>query len=146
MSDPAAPMGLELGAIGVSLNVTAGDEYLHDARQLERLGYRTVWLPGGRLDRLGRIAGVIRATTSAQVGAAIISPDVHEPDDVAKLYAEVQTGAPDRFVVGLGGSQRSPALPGLHRYLDRLDQADPPGPAERRVLAALRPRKLGVAR
>jgi probable F420-dependent oxidoreductase len=138
--------GLDLGAIGVSLNVTDDDTYLQDARQLEGLGYRTVWLPGGQLDTLDRIAQIIRATSAIQVGSGIISPDVHESDEVARLYAELQASAPDRFVVGLGGSQKPPSLPGLHRYLDRLDQAAPPVPPERRLLAALGPRKLEIAR
>jgi probable F420-dependent oxidoreductase len=137
---------LDLGPIGVSLNITPDDAHLDEARQLERLGYRTVWLPGGQLDRLDRIAQLIQATTTIQVGSGIISPDVYGSDAVATLYAELQARTPDRFVVGLGGSQQPPALAGLHRYLDRLDHATPPVPAERRVLAALGPRKLEIAR
>ena len=48
--------------------------------------------------------------------------------------------------MGLGGSQGRGALQALGEYLDRLDHADPPVPAERRLLAALGPRKLEVAR
>jgi probable F420-dependent oxidoreductase len=137
---------LDLGPIGVSLNVAPDDAHLDEARQLEQLGYRTVWLPGGQLDRLDRITQIIEATAALQVGSGIISPDVYESDEVAGLYAELESSAPDRFVVGLGGSQKPPALAGLERYLDRLDQATPPVPAERRLLAALGPRKLAIAR
>jgi probable F420-dependent oxidoreductase len=137
---------LDLGALGVSLNVTSDDGYLDDARQLERLGYGTVWLPGGQLDSLERIAQLIRATTAVQVAPGIISAAVYEADEVARLYADLQADAPDRFVVGLGGAQKPPSLAGLNRYLDELDQAVPPVPVERRVLAALGPRKLEIAR
>jgi probable F420-dependent oxidoreductase len=137
---------LDLGPIGVSLNVTPDEAYLDEARQLEQLGYRTVWLPGGQLDRLDRISQVIQATTAIQVGSGIISPDVYPPDAVASLYADLQASTPDRFAVGLGGSQKPPSLPGLNRYPDRLDHATPPVPAGRRLLAALGARKLEIAR
>jgi probable F420-dependent oxidoreductase len=137
---------LDLGPIGVSLNITADGAHLDQARQLEQLGYRTVWLPGGQLDTLDHIAQIIGATATIQVASAIISPDVHPPGEVAQLYAALQASTPDRFVVGLGGSQRPPSLQGLHRYLDQLDHAVPPVSADRRLLAALGPRKLQLAR
>ena len=46
---------LELGPIGVALNVSADDRYLQEAAALEELGYRTIWLPGGQIDSLERI-------------------------------------------------------------------------------------------
>jgi probable F420-dependent oxidoreductase len=62
------------------------------------------------------------------------------------LYAELQASAPDRFVVGLGGPQKPRPLRALNDYLDKLDQGDPPVPAHRRILAALGPPKLELAR
>lgn len=137
---------LDLGPIGVSLNITPDDTHLDEANELERHGYGTVWVPGGQLDRLDRIAQLIQATTVIQVGSGIIPPDRYQSDEVASLYAELQASTPDRLVVGLGGSQKPPSLSGLHRFLDRLDNAVPPVPRERRVLAALGPRKLEIAR
>lgn len=137
---------LDLGPIGVSVNVTANDSYLVEASELEQFGYSTIWLPGGQIDSLDRIRHVIQATTTARVGSGIISPDVYNPDDVVRLYADLQARAPDRFVVGLGGSQQPRSLAGLTRYLNRLDQAAPAVPRERRLLAALGPRKLEIAR
>jgi probable F420-dependent oxidoreductase len=137
---------LDLGPTGVALSVTAGDTHLDEARALERLGYRTSWLPGGQIDKLDRIAELVHATTTMQVGSAIISPDVYAADDVARLHAELQSTAPDRFVAGLGASQKPRALAELNRYLDRLDEAGIPVPADRRILAALGPRKLEIAR
>jgi probable F420-dependent oxidoreductase len=137
---------LDLGPIGVAVNVKPDDAHLAEAKQLEELGYQAIWLPGGQLDRLDRIRELVRATATARIASAIISPDVYDADDVAKFHAELQAGAPGRFVVGLGGSQKPRSLDGLNRYLDRLDQADPPVPAGRRLLAALGPRKLEIAR
>lgn len=137
---------LDLGLIGVAVNVKPDDTHLAEARQLEELGYRTIWLPGGQIDSLDRIRQLVQATTTARIAPAIISPDVYEADDVAKVHTEMQAGAPGRFLVGLGGSQQPRSLDGLNRYLDQLDQTDPPVPAERRLLAALGPRKLEIAR
>lgn len=62
------------------------------------------------------------------------------------LYADLQATAPDRFIIGLGGPQQPRALHLLRAYLDELDGAEPPVPVERRMLAALGPRKLALAR
>ncbi len=76
----------------------------------------------------------------------LISADVYQPEAVLKLYAELQVSAPGRFVVGLGGPQQRRSLAALHDYLDTLDAGDPPVPPQRRILAALGPRKLELAR
>jgi probable F420-dependent oxidoreductase len=137
---------LELGPVGVALNVSGDDRYLQEAAELEELGYRTIWLPGGQSDSLDRIAAIVRATKSVPVASAVIPLDVYEPGAVTQLYAGLQGSAPDRFVVGLGGPQTRRPLQALNDYLDKLDQAEPPVPAHRRILAALGPRKLELAR
>ncbi|HEX4470562.1 MAG TPA: TIGR03620 family F420-dependent LLM class oxidoreductase [Nocardioides sp.] len=136
---------LDLGPIGVSLEVSDDDTHLDAARELERLGYSALWLPGGQLDRLDRLTELVGATTQVRIGSAIISPDVYGADEVTSWYAQLEVSAPGRVVVGLGGSQTPPALPALHEYLDRLDR-DGAVPVERRLLAALGPRKLEIAR
>jgi probable F420-dependent oxidoreductase len=135
---------LDLGPAGVALTVS--NAYLGQAAELERLGYSALWLPGGQIDDLNRLAEIIGATTAVPVASAIISLDVYPPDMVAGLYARLEAGAPGRLVAGLGGPQKSRPLPALNDYLDHLDRADPPVPARRRLLAALGPRKLEVAR
>jgi hypothetical protein len=54
---------LSLGPVGIALNVSADDSYLKEAAELEELGYSTLWLPGGQIDTLDRIAAIVRATT-----------------------------------------------------------------------------------
>ncbi len=137
---------LDLGPIGISLNVTPDDTYLAEAAEIEELGYSAIWLPGGQIDSLDRISQVIRATRTIRVAPGIIPTDVYAPSAVTALYAELQASAPDRLVVGLGGSQKPRSLQPLHDYLDKLDEGVPPVPAERRILAALGPRKLEIAR
>ena len=137
---------LRLGPVGMALNVSADDTYLKQAAELEELGYSTLWLPGGQIDRLDRITAIVRATRSVPVAPGIIPVDVYGPAAVRQLYSELQAAAPDRFVVGLGGPQKPRPLGPLNDYLDQLDHGDPPVPAERRLLAALGPRKLELAR
>jgi hypothetical protein len=79
-------------------------------------------------------------------GAAIISADVYSPDSVSRFLAQLEQTAPGRLVTGLGGPQQPRPLPTLNRYLDQLDRAEPPLPAQRRLLAALGPPKLRLAR
>jgi probable F420-dependent oxidoreductase len=132
---------LDLGPFGVVLNASADGAHRAEAAELEALGYGTIWLPGGQLDRLDRLAEVTAATRSARVAPAIIPVDVYQPEAVSQLYAELEASAPGRFVAGLGGPQGPRPLPVLNDYLDRLDV-----PTTRLLLAALGPRKLELAR
>ncbi|RZK95942.1 MAG: TIGR03620 family F420-dependent LLM class oxidoreductase [Rhodococcus sp. (in: high G+C Gram-positive bacteria)] len=136
----------DLGPVGISLNISPDDTHLDEAARLESLGYSAIWLRGGQIDSLDRISAVVVATDSIPVATGIIPVDVYDADAVARLYADLQTTAPDRFVVGLGGPQIPRPLRALNEYLDRLDHSAPPVPAERRILAALDPRKLELAR
>ena len=133
---------LGLGPVGVALNVS--ESYLGEAAGLERLGYSSIWLPGGQIDNLGRLAEVIRATQTARAGSAIISADVYSPDSVSRFWAQLEETAPGRLVTGLGGPQQPRPLPTLNSYLDQLDRAEPPLPAQRRLLAALGPASCGL--
>ena len=135
---------LGLGSVGVALTVS--DTYLEEAAEVERLGYSAVWLPGGQIDTLERLADLVGATTAVPVGASIISLDVYSAPQVSGLYARVEETTPDRLIAGLGGPQKPRPIKALHAFLDQLDQADPPVPAQRRLLAALGPRKLELAR
>ena len=132
-----------IGRHGVSLTVT--DDLEAHAAAVERLGYSAIWVAGGQLATLDPLLRILRATTRIAVVPGIISLDVHGPAAVAELYAEAERIAPGRLVVGLGGPQRLRvgALAALGRAVDELD---PVVPRERRLLAALGPRKLDLAR
>ena len=139
------PGQLGLGKVGLALSVT--DDYLDEAATAEQLGYSALWLPGGQLDQLSRLTDLLGATTAVPVGPAIIPLDRYSASDVAALYGRAEASAPGRLLVGLGGPQRQPRpLQAMVRYLDELDRAGPSVPAGRRLLAALGPRKLELAR
>src|SRR5690348_259657 len=137
---------LDLGPVGVTLRISADGRHLDEAAALEELGYSAIWLSGGQIDSLSRIAEVVRATTSVPVIPGIIPVDVYPPGDVIRLYADLEARAPGRFVAGLGGPQVPRPLRPLSDYLDQLDQSEPQVPVGRRLLAALGPRKLELAR
>jgi probable F420-dependent oxidoreductase len=137
---------LDLGPVGMTVQVSADGRHLDEAAAVERLGYSAIWLRGGQIDNLSRIAEVVRATTAVPVVPGIIPAGVYAPGEVIRLYAQLQASAPGRFIAGLGGPQVLRPLRPLHDYLDQLDQGEPPVPAGRRILAALGPRKLEIAR
>ena len=136
---------LDLGPVGMTVPVSADGRHLDEAAALERLGYSAIWLRGGQIDKLSRIAEVVGATTAVPVVPGIIPADVYSPGEVTRLYGELQASAPGRFIAGLGGPQVPRPLRPLHDYLDQLDHGEPPVPASRRILAALGPRKLEIA-
>ncbi|MGV8874263.1 MAG: TIGR03620 family F420-dependent LLM class oxidoreductase [Rhodococcus sp. (in: high G+C Gram-positive bacteria)] len=128
---------LGLGRIGISIDVSPS--YLDDARELESLGYTSLWLPGGQIDRLGRLADLLHATETATIVPGIVPVDVYSPTEAGELFDELSgTG---RFVLGLGGPQTARPLAGLRRYLDELAV-----PADDLLLAALGPKKLEMTR
>jgi probable F420-dependent oxidoreductase len=132
---------IELGPVGAVLS-PAADGVVDAAVELAELGYSTIWLTGGQLAGLGRIADVVRATRTVRVATGIISVDRFPPEDVAALYAELEATHPGRFVVGLGGAHGAKPLETLATYLDALGSV----PATARVMAALGPRMLDFAR
>ncbi len=134
------------GRIGISVDVSDADTYLDDAVKIENLGYSTIWLPGGQLDRLERLSDLLAATRTIQIAAGIIPVDVYDPTRVTEFYAKADRRAPGRLLVGLGGPQQPKPLAGLTDYLDRLEAEANPIPRDRRILAALGPRKLELAR
>ena len=137
---------LDLGSIGMTLQISADGRHLDEAAALEGLGYSAIWLRGGQIDNLSRIAEVVTATTAVPVVPGIIPVDVYTPGEVIRLYGDLQARAPGRFIAGLGGPQVPRPLRPLNDYLDQLDQGEPPVPPSRRILAALGPRKLELAR
>jgi probable F420-dependent oxidoreductase len=137
---------IELGRTGAALGADAGNAFVDAAVELEQLGYTTIWLTGGPLDNLGQIADVVRATERARVASGILSVDRFPPEDVAALHAELEASHSGRFVVGLGGAHGPNPLATLNAYLDRLDTGSPSVPQAARVMAALGPRMLDLAR
>ena len=135
-------VAMQLGRFGL----TVDPEGFGSAGELEQLGFTTLWIVGGRLDRLDRLVDLIGATERAVVGSAIIPPDVYDAASVTALFHRVEAVAPGRLLVGLGSPHSARPLAALGDYVDQLDAATDPIPPHRRILAAFGPRALDVAR
>jgi probable F420-dependent oxidoreductase len=138
---------LDLGPLGVVVGSPGDPEvFLEAAAELRELGYSTIWLAGPQITRLEAIGEVVDATRDVKVGTGIIAVDRFDPAAVAAAYSAIQARHPDRLVVGLGGAHGPQPLRTLTAYLDALDSAAPTLPPGARILAALGPRMLELAR
>ncbi len=151
---------MDLSGVGVwNQQLRYGDrsEAAEAAAELEELGYTALWIPdvGGPLfEAVGNLLG---ATRRAVVATGILNLWMHTPKDAAAAFASLTAEHGDRFLMGIGvshaplvdrkeaGRYRKP-LAAMSTFLDGLDQADSPVPQESRVLAALGPRMLDLAR
>jgi probable F420-dependent oxidoreductase len=130
----------KLGALGAALNTTEPEAAVATAVELEELGYDTLWLPGGQGNSLPLIAEVVRGTGRIPVASGILSVDRVPAAEVARAYSDLPAG---RFVAGLGGAHGARPLATLNDYLDKIDDVVP---ASARILSALGPRMLELAR
>jgi probable F420-dependent oxidoreductase len=133
---------LDFGPFGITTGLTSSPESLSAARAAEELGYPAIWLSGGPLPGLQTIADLIGATSTIKFVSGILAVDTYSAADVASTYADLAASAPGRFTVGLGGAHGAHPLATLNTYLDQLDVV----PVEERLLAALGPRMLELAR
>jgi probable F420-dependent oxidoreductase len=151
---------MHLSGIGVwSAQLRYGDPGLitEVAAELDELGYRALWIPDVGGDVLGAVELLLRSTPSTAIATGILNIWMHEPAEVADRRSSWSDEWQRRFVLGLGVSH-APLIdhgnPGRYAqpyskmvgYLDGLDAAADPVPRDARVLAALRPRMLGLAR
>lgn len=127
--------------IGISLGPVEDGSHLRQAPILDELGFSSLWIAGGQLDRLDRVDELLRVTRTARIATGIIPLGHYSAPDVLALITRTGT---ERFVAGLGGPQSARPVTDLLPHLDALD-AGGLGP-QRRLLAALGPRKLQLAR
>jgi probable F420-dependent oxidoreductase len=126
------------------------DELRDAAAELEELGFGAIWLGGSSSVR--HAAHLAGATSHIVLATGILNIWFQAAAEVARQRADLERAHPDRFLLGLGASHAQLAKNYRHpystmvEYLDALDTAAVPVPAERRVLAALGPRMLRLAR
>jgi probable F420-dependent oxidoreductase len=150
---------VDLSGVGVwsgELRYGNAAEAAEAAAELEELGFRALWIPdvgGPVFDAVGRL---LAATRRAVVATGILNLWMHPPAEAAASFASLSAAHGDRFLMGIGvshaplvdasepGRYRKP-LSAMTAFLEGLDQADSPVPAEKRVLAALGPKMLALA-
>ena len=134
---------ISLGPIGLAGSNPYTDDpavVADEAQRVESLGFSTLWRSGN----LAMLDATVRATTSIPVATGVIPVDSVPAADIITTYRSLQRDHPGRFIVGLGGAHGARPLQTLNAYLDALDAAGIT--AESRVLAALGPNMLALAR
>ena len=127
------------------------------AAELDALGYSALWIPDVGGDLLPAMENLLGAADRAVIATGILNVWMHEPAEVAARRASWSAEWQRRALFGLGVSHApliDQAEPGRYTqpyskmvtYLDGLDAAAPPLPKEARILAALGPRMLALAR
>lgn len=116
------------------------------AVELEELGYGAVWL--GSASGVAHAAPLVKATSRITVATGIVSIWTYPAHETARAFAELESTHPGRFLLGLGvghakfAAQYQRPYSTMVSYLDELDGV----PTNRRVLAALGPKMLELAR
>jgi probable F420-dependent oxidoreductase len=123
------------------------------AAELEELGYSALWVPGRAGGPVFDAAGLLlRATSEVTVATGILNIWMHDPEEAAAERAQLDDAYEGRFLLGLGVSHApmveryEKPLTAMRDYLDSLDAAAPAVPKAERVLAALGPKMLELAR
>lgn len=119
------------------------------ATEIEALGYGAVWVGGSPPAALSWVEPILQATTTLCVATGIVNVWSAPAQRVAESFHRIEAAYPGRFLLGIGvghaemiSEYRKP-YNALVEYLDRLD--DYGVPANRRVVAALGPRVLGLS-
>lgn len=159
---------MELGRYGVwcSLEGVSLAAAVEAAQRIEALGYSALWQPMGlRRDLMVTASLQLAATRRLVVATGIATIYERAPLAMAAAQRALGEQSGDRFLLGLGcshaaftqslfGRDYGPPVKAVREYLDRMDAgvalpgaARPaPAPAGPRVLAALGPRMLALAR
>jgi len=156
-----AAMTTRLSGTGIwSTSLRYGDagEAATLAAELEALGYSALWIPDIGGDLFGPLGNLLGATTTATIATGILIVWMHTPEEAAAEHARLHAEHGPRFLCGIGISHR-PLIdhanePGTYRkpletmavYLDGLDAAPTPLAPQDRVIAALGPKMLELAR
>jgi probable F420-dependent oxidoreductase len=119
------------------------------ARLVEDLGFGTFWLGGS--PRLPSIRPLLEASERLTVATGIVNIWQYDPADLAAEHAELMRDFPGRLLVGIGIghpeaiSDWAHPLTAMQRFLDGLDAAPEPLPADERCVAALGPKMLELS-
>jgi probable F420-dependent oxidoreductase len=128
------------------------------AAELEELGYEALWLPDVGGDLFGSLDNVLGATSTVTIATGILNVWMHTPEESAPAHARLTAAHGPRFLCGIGishqpfvdlvkepGAYQRP-LATMAAYLDGLDAAATPLAPQDRVIAALGPKMLELAR
>ena len=156
---------MDIGRIGIwtfTLDLVPSARSVEHVDELDELGFGAVWVP----EAVGReaftsAALLLRGGTDIVVATGIAGIYGRDPMTANAAHRTVTEAYPDRFLLGLGVSHQvmvegvrkhdySKPYSAMRAYLDGMDEAmffaQAPTAEPQRVLAALGPRMLGLAR
>lgn len=142
-----------------SFQLRYGDagEIADAAAELDDLGYTALWVPDVGGDLFGSLEVLMSSTKRTTVATGILNLWLRTPEESAEAHARMTAAHGDRLLVGIGvshaplvdakeaGRYRKP-LTAMATFLDGLDSADRLLDRGHRVLAALGPKMLELAR
>jgi probable F420-dependent oxidoreductase len=149
---------IELGRVGIRSGMVQVDDagaWVDAAREVEELGFGAFWIPARNV--FERAAALLPATRRLVVASSVVSIWTDDAAEVAAGHARLADAYPGRFLLGLGVSHRplverdttrryERPVEAMASYLDELDAAPRPVPADERIVAAIWPRMLELAR
>jgi probable F420-dependent oxidoreductase len=149
---------MELNGIGIwsgELRYGEESERRDAAAELEQLGYSALWIPDVGGDVFGALRDLLEPTSTIVAATGVLNLWMHTVDEVGKGFAALEGDYPGRSLLGIGVSnplyidqthpgQFKKPLQVTRRYLDELDAVSVP--RDRRVLAAMGPKMLELAR
>lgn len=139
---------MELGRIGIWHSRNKGGPGV--VKEIEALGYGAFWLGGS--PSIEQARAYVEAGTSIPVVTGILNVWQHDPADVAREHRKLTSDHPDRFLLGIGighpeaTSDYTKPLKTMREFLDGLDAAETPVPSDERLIAALGPKMLDLAK
>lgn len=128
------------------------------AAELESLGYSALWIPDVGGDLFTPLGTLLGATTTATIATGILNVWMHTPEEAAAQHARLTAEHGPRYLCGIGISHRpfidhvnepgtyTKPIETMANYLDGLDAATTPLAVNDRVIAALGPKMLELAR
>ncbi|MGW4242585.1 LLM class F420-dependent oxidoreductase [Nocardia sp. NPDC004722] len=119
------------------------------AREIEELGYGTVWLGGSPPTDWDGFEQLLAGTDTLVVATSIVNIWASAPDAAATDFLRLEEKFPGRFLLGIGAGHREHTGTYAKPYdalVDYLDVLDAHGvPRHGRALAALGPRVAALA-
>ncbi|CAM3434522.1 LLM class F420-dependent oxidoreductase [Kibdelosporangium persicum] len=140
---------MQLGKVGIWSMVQLWADRPEVARELEELGFGTLWLGGSPTGDLRIAEDLLDATSTLKIATGIVNVWVTEAAEVAESYHRIEARHPGRFLLGVGAGHKllnteyEKPYTKLVSYLDELDAAGVP--VSGRALAALGPKALTLA-
>lgn len=144
---PAGMANEELGKFGVwqAYSVVTPEA----VREIEELGYGTVWLGSSPPAQWDGYDALLAATQSLTIATSIVNVWATTAKDAAATFHRLNDRFPGRFLLGIGAGHRehndgyTEPYDALVDYLDELDAAGVP--RQQRALAALGPKVAELA-